>query len=134
LTIKLQGRHLTQLNWSSRITGGAGHLHRTRLPGRVLKNDRSDGNGAYTWKGTTSKVMVASRSKTSFWQVGSISPSIDWPVFMRLDMNIIIGNPDILTSCHEQYHTSCTGYCIFWQVQLCKVCIFYQINIKEDWT
>jgi hypothetical protein len=32
----------------------------------AFKNGRSAGNGAYAWKGTTSKVMVASRSKVSF--------------------------------------------------------------------
>jgi hypothetical protein len=31
-----------------------------------LQNGRSAGNGAYAWKGTTSKVMVASRPKVSF--------------------------------------------------------------------
>jgi hypothetical protein len=36
-----------------------------------LKNGRSAGNGAYARKGTTSKVMVASRLKVSFWPDGS---------------------------------------------------------------
>jgi hypothetical protein len=30
------------------------------------KNGRSPGNGVYSWKGTTSRVMVASRPKVSF--------------------------------------------------------------------
>jgi hypothetical protein len=32
----------------------------------LFKNDRSAGNGAYAWKGTTSRVMVASKLKISF--------------------------------------------------------------------
>jgi hypothetical protein len=32
----------------------------------AFKNDRSAGNGAYAWKRTTSRVMVASRHKFSF--------------------------------------------------------------------
>jgi hypothetical protein len=32
----------------------------------VIKNGRSAGFGAYAWKGTTSRVMVVSRSKVSF--------------------------------------------------------------------
>jgi hypothetical protein len=31
-----------------------------------LKNDRSAGNSAYAWKGTTLRVMVASRPEVSF--------------------------------------------------------------------
>jgi hypothetical protein len=41
----------------------------------TLKNDRSTGNGAYARKETTSRVMVASRSKISFFlQNGRTSP------------------------------------------------------------
>jgi hypothetical protein len=36
-----------------------------------LKNGRSAGNGAYTWKGTTLRLMVANRPKISFWSYGS---------------------------------------------------------------
>jgi hypothetical protein len=32
----------------------------------AFKNGRSIANGAYTWMGTTSRVMVASRPKVSF--------------------------------------------------------------------
>jgi hypothetical protein len=32
----------------------------------AFKNGRSTGNGAYAWKGTTSRVVVASRSRISF--------------------------------------------------------------------
>jgi hypothetical protein len=32
----------------------------------VFKNDRSSGNGAYRWKGITSRVMLASGPKVSF--------------------------------------------------------------------
>jgi hypothetical protein len=38
------------------------------------QNGRRARNGAYTWKGTTSRVMVVSRSKVSFWPDGSTSP------------------------------------------------------------
>jgi hypothetical protein len=36
-----------------------------------LQNGRSTGNGAYVQKGTTSRMMVASRFKVSFWLDGS---------------------------------------------------------------
>jgi hypothetical protein len=39
-----------------------------------LKNDRSTGRGAVAWKGTTVRVMVASRSKVSFCPDGSTIP------------------------------------------------------------
>jgi hypothetical protein len=39
-----------------------------------LNNDRSAGNGAYERKGTTSRVMLASRPIVSFWTDGGISP------------------------------------------------------------
>jgi hypothetical protein len=38
----------------------------------AFKNGRNAGNGAYTWKGTTSRMMVASRPKLMF--EGSTSP------------------------------------------------------------
>jgi hypothetical protein len=44
-------------------------------PSRMhFKNGRSAGNGAYAREETTSKVMVASRSKVSFWPDESTSP------------------------------------------------------------
>jgi hypothetical protein len=46
--------------------GGAEHTRRTRLPLCILKNGKSAGNGAYRWKGSTSRVMVVSRPKVSF--------------------------------------------------------------------
>jgi hypothetical protein len=39
-----------------------------------LKNGRNTGNGAYTQKETTFRVMVASRPKVSFRTDGSTSP------------------------------------------------------------
>jgi hypothetical protein len=39
-----------------------------------LKNGISAGKGAYVQKGTTSRVMVASRPKVSFWPDGSTNP------------------------------------------------------------
>jgi hypothetical protein len=56
------------------MAGGAVHHHRTRLPGCILKNVRSAGDGVYARKGTSSRMMVASRSKVSFWPDGSTSP------------------------------------------------------------
>jgi hypothetical protein len=50
-----------------------------------LKHGRSAGNGAYVWKGTTSRVMVASRPKVSFWPDGNTSPGnygYQWYVFL----------------------------------------------------
>jgi hypothetical protein len=45
----------------------------------ALKNGRSAGNSAYAQKGTTLRVMLASRPKVSFCQVGSTSPgSYGW--------------------------------------------------------
>jgi hypothetical protein len=38
------------------------------------KNGRSAGNGAYVRKGTTLGLMMASRTKASFWSDGSASP------------------------------------------------------------
>jgi hypothetical protein len=40
----------------------------------ALKYCRSAGNSAYAQKGTTSRAMVASRSKVSFWQDGNTGP------------------------------------------------------------
>jgi hypothetical protein len=57
-----------------RVAGGAEHPHRTRLPGRILKNGGNAGNGACSRKGTTSRVLVASRPKVSFSPDGSTSP------------------------------------------------------------
>jgi hypothetical protein len=60
-----------QHNWDDQ--GSAEHPHRKSSSMR-LTNGRSTGNGAYTRKGTTLRVMVASRSKVSFWPNGSTSP------------------------------------------------------------
>jgi hypothetical protein len=42
----------------------------------AFKNGRSAGNGACAWKGTTSRVMVASRPKVSFPQMVGPVPQI----------------------------------------------------------
>jgi hypothetical protein len=39
-----------------------------------LKNGKSNRNSAYMQKGTTARVMVASRPKVSFWADDSTSP------------------------------------------------------------
>jgi hypothetical protein len=39
----------------------------------AFKNDRSAGNGICSRKATTSKVVLASRPKISFWSYGSTS-------------------------------------------------------------
>jgi hypothetical protein len=39
-----------------------------------LKTGRSAGNGEYTWKGTTLRMMVVSRPKVSFSPDGRTSP------------------------------------------------------------
>jgi hypothetical protein len=41
-----------------------------------LQNGRSTGSGAYTWKGTTSRVMVASRPKIGSDQIAASVPEI----------------------------------------------------------
>jgi hypothetical protein len=42
-----------------------------------LEHSRSTGNSAYMQKGTTLRVMVASKPKVSFWPDGSTSPRND---------------------------------------------------------
>jgi hypothetical protein len=41
-----------------------------------FKNGRSAGNGAYVWKGTTSRVMVASKPKVSSDKMAAPVPEI----------------------------------------------------------
>jgi hypothetical protein len=40
----------------------------------ALKKVRNGGKGAYTWKETTSRLMMGKRPKVSFWPDGSTSP------------------------------------------------------------
>jgi hypothetical protein len=42
----------------------------------AFKNTRNTGNDAYMQKGTTSRVMVASRHKVSFYQIAALVPEI----------------------------------------------------------
>jgi hypothetical protein len=42
----------------------------------AFKNGRSAGNGVYAQKGTTSKMVVTSRSKVCSWQDGNTSTGI----------------------------------------------------------
>jgi hypothetical protein len=49
----------------------------------AFKNDRSAGNCAYVQKGTTSKVMVASRHKVSFDEmVAPVSGIMECPSYL----------------------------------------------------
>jgi hypothetical protein len=52
-----------------RITGGAKHDFQD-----AFKNDRSSGDGPYARRRSTSRVMVASRPKVSFWLDNRTSP------------------------------------------------------------
>jgi hypothetical protein len=63
-------------NWCDwgRILGSPEHPHITSLAGCIYKDGRRAGNGANVRKGTTSRVMVTSRPKISFWPDGSTSP------------------------------------------------------------
>jgi hypothetical protein len=73
-----------------------------------LKYGRSAGNAAYTWKGTTSKAMVAIRPKVSFWLDGTCPGNYGW-IFVfaeRHNKNIII-----CTKCDEA--VKCCVLCNF---------------------
>jgi hypothetical protein len=50
---------------------------------------RSVGNCAYTWKGTTLRMIMASRPKVSFWSDGSISPGNYERLFVLTSANKI---------------------------------------------
>jgi hypothetical protein len=53
-----------------------------------LKNGRSTQNGAYSWKGTTSRVTLGSKPKVSFRPLGSTRPRNYG--YMNNNNNIII--------------------------------------------
>jgi hypothetical protein len=44
----------------------------------AFKNGRSVGSAAYAWKGTTSRVIMGSKYKISFWLDGSTSSGKSW--------------------------------------------------------
>jgi hypothetical protein len=74
LKIKLKDHHFyTIWNDQGRIIGDTEHLHEHDLQD-VFKNGRSAGNSASVWKGTTSRVMVASSPKVSFGPDCGTSP------------------------------------------------------------
>jgi hypothetical protein len=75
LKTKLRGRHSDKI-WGDRgrKADGTQHPHRSRQPWMHLKNCRRAWNGTYAWKETTSRVMMASRPKVSFWPDGNTSP------------------------------------------------------------
>jgi hypothetical protein len=55
------------LNWSRQNCRQYWTSSQNTTPRLHLKNGSSSGNGTYVWEGTVSRVMVASRSKVSFW-------------------------------------------------------------------
>jgi hypothetical protein len=74
---------------------------------KYLKNDRNAGNGAYTQKGTTSRVIMASRPKDVFDQIAApVSYVMDicrrdlWKALVNTGMN----------------------NAVFWDVTLCGCC------------
>jgi hypothetical protein len=66
LKIKLKGLHFNTVEVIEAEPQAVPNSLREHDFKDALKNGRSAGNGVYTWKGTTSRVMVASRPKVSF--------------------------------------------------------------------
>jgi hypothetical protein len=72
LKIKLKGRHfdtpvVTEVEWQAALNILKEHNFHD-----AFENGRSTGNGAYAWKGTTLRVMVASKPKVTFNQHQSL--------------------------------------------------------------
>jgi hypothetical protein len=63
---KLKGI-LAQVRWSRQNRRQCWTSSQNRTSRMQLQNDRSAGNGAYAQKGTTLRVMAASRPKVTFW-------------------------------------------------------------------
>jgi hypothetical protein len=74
LKIKLKGCHFDTIEVMDAESQAVLNTLTERNFQDPFKNGRSDGNGTYTWKGTTLRVMMANRPKVSFWPVGSTSP------------------------------------------------------------
>jgi hypothetical protein len=73
LKIKLKGCHVDTIE----VIEAESHswTHSQNMTSRMyLKNGKSSEKGASTWKGTTLRVMMASRPKISSWPDGSTSP------------------------------------------------------------
>jgi hypothetical protein len=71
LKIKLEGRHFDIIEVIEAETHAVLNTHTEHDFQDALKNSKSAGNGAYSWKGTTSMVRVVGRPKVSFlpkWQ------------------------------------------------------------------
>jgi hypothetical protein len=66
LKINLKGRHFDAVEVIKAKSQAALNILTEQDFQDVFKNGRSAENGAYTRKGTTSKVLVASRPKVSF--------------------------------------------------------------------
>jgi hypothetical protein len=82
--IKLKGRHfytIEVIEAESRV------IEHDFQDSCHLKNDRIAGNGAYAQKGCTSRVMVASTLKVSFWPDGSISTGNCWWFFVSIKLH-----------------------------------------------
>jgi hypothetical protein len=71
LKIKLKGHHFEQLRWLRENCRWCWTPSQNRTTRMHIKNGGNIENSAYTWKGTTSRVMVTSRLKVSFWPDGS---------------------------------------------------------------
>jgi hypothetical protein len=85
---------LTQLGWSKQNRRRPWTLTEHDFQD-ALKNGRSSGNGAYTRKETTSRVMVASSPKVTFWPQGRTSP-VNYGWFFASRTEGV--SPSILTS------------------------------------
>jgi hypothetical protein len=74
LKIKLKGRHFDRIEVMEADSQAVLNTLTEHGFHDAFKNDRSAGNGVYTQKGTTSRVMLASKPKVSYWPDGIISP------------------------------------------------------------
>jgi hypothetical protein len=66
LEIELKGRHFDTIEVTEAESHAVLNIFREHGFQDTFKNGRSAGNGAYAQKGTTSRVMVTSRTKDSF--------------------------------------------------------------------
>jgi hypothetical protein len=74
-----------------RIAGSAEHPHRTRLPCCILKKWQKRWDRCNVRKGTTSRVMVASRPKARFWPDVSTSPgNYGWPLLFLPSSSLVV--------------------------------------------
>jgi hypothetical protein len=102
-----------------------------------LKSGRSDGNGEYARKGTTLRVMVATRPKISFWPDGNTSPEnygLIWYYYSFCTK--LVGSGIVI-------HTICISFTEVIRLRtkghrICFVCLrlfficWYHININHN--